>query len=59
MAFDRMTAQIIVDKLDTKAVSPKDAKEWARKTYGVILDGRTREQVARSAIRAAKATGQG
>lgn len=50
----RDVMQMVVEKLDRNQTTPTEAKEFVLKTYNVALSGRTREQVVRSAINAAK-----
>lgn len=43
----RDVAQTLITKLDLNHISPKAAKEHALRYYGIELQGRTRDQVAR------------
>ena len=45
--FDRATLQLLVTRLDTNAVTLKDAKAWLKSTYGLTFVARTREQLIR------------
>jgi hypothetical protein len=49
--MNRLTVQLIVEKLDTKAISLKEAKERAAR-FGLPVAGRTREEFIRGLLRA-------
>lgn len=47
--FDRFTIQTLATKLDAKAITLKEAKEWVKRTYGKDIPGRTKDQFIRNA----------
>lgn len=49
--FDRATLQLIVTKLDTKAVTLSDAKRFVKSNYGFEVKGATRDQFIRNAAK--------
>jgi chorismate mutase len=52
MTLDRATAQLLITKLDLRAITPTEAKAHAARWCNVKLTGRTREQVIGSISRA-------
>ena len=48
--MDRQTFQTIITKLDTKVITLKEAKEFAKR-LGATPEGRTKEQFIRSLYR--------
>lgn len=48
--MDRATLQTITTKLDTKALTLKEAKEFAKR-FGAKVEGRTRDQFLKSLAR--------
>ena len=56
--FDRSTLQLLVTKLDTNAVTLKDAKAWLKSTYGLYFASRTRAQLIRECGRHLQALGR-
>lgn len=51
MSIPKDVSQLLLMKLDTNAITPKEAKDHAKR-YGLVITGRTREQVSRAISRA-------
>lgn len=43
------TVQTLATKLDLGHISQKDARAWVKRTYGLSIAGRTRDQFIREA----------
>lgn len=48
--INRAVAQLVVEKLDQKAISAADAKSFLYSHYGVRVAGRSREDVANNVL---------
>jgi hypothetical protein len=46
--MDRATLQTLTTKLDTHAITLKEAKEWVKRAYNMDIPARTKEQFLRS-----------
>jgi hypothetical protein len=51
--MDKQTVQMLVTKLDTNAVTLKEAKEFAKR-FGLPTEGQTKEQFIRQLTRAVR-----
>ena len=46
--MNKITAQTLITKLDLSLITPKEAKEYAKRWHGIELPGRTKEQIIKS-----------
>lgn len=55
--IDAQAVQTLATKLDTCAMTLADAKAWLKRTYGVTVVARTREQLIRKVAALARIGG--